>query len=195
MAVKLSSLRADLEKERKGTWQQALDVIPDPDVKFLVSSIHLPAYTVARGTAFARLSRAHKNNPPEDKIVAEIGRLFGPFDMIMLEIGAFHPSWGTIHLGPQNALQAFKMLGGGTLFPVHWSTFSLGFHAWDAPGEELLDLAPRYGARILTPRLGEVFEPAHVEAPRPWWRALRESPILSRSVTGATGPADLPESA
>ena len=126
---------------------------------------------------------------------ADIGRLFGPFDMVMLEIGAFHPSWGTIHLGPENALQAFKMLGGGTLFPVHWGTFSLGFHAWDAPGEELLELAPRYGAHILTPRLGEVFEPAHVDGPRPWWRALRESAILSRSVTGAAGPADLPESA
>ena len=75
MAVKLSSLRADLEKERKGTWQQALDVIPDPDVQFLVSSIHLPAYTVARGTAFQRLNRAHKNNPPEDKIIVEVGRL------------------------------------------------------------------------------------------------------------------------
>lgn len=126
---------------------------------------------------------------------AEIGRTFGPFDLVMLEIGAFHPSWGTIHLGPENALKAFQMLGSGTLFPVHWGTFSLGFHAWDAPGEELLELAPHYGARILTPRLGEVFEPSHVEGPRPWWRALRESPILSRSVTGATGPADLPEGA
>ena len=58
------------------------------------------------------------------------------------------------------------MLGGGTLFPVHWGTFSLGLHAWDAPGEELLELAPRYGARFLTPRLGEAFEPAHIEGPR-----------------------------
>ena len=102
----------------------------------------------------------------------DIGRLYGPFDMIMLEIGAFHPSWGKIHLGPANALEAFRMLGGGTLFPVHWGTFSLGLHAWDEPGEQLLDLAPKYSARILTPRLGLPFEPAHVDGPTPWWRGL-----------------------
>lgn len=44
---------------------------------------------------------------------------FGPFDLVMLEVGAFHPSWGTIHLGPENALEAHKLLGGGPLLPVH----------------------------------------------------------------------------
>jgi L-ascorbate metabolism protein UlaG (beta-lactamase superfamily) len=108
---------------------------------------------------------------------AAIGNAHGPFDLVMLEIGAFHPSWGTIHLGPENALEAFTMLGGGTLMPVHWGTFSLGLHAWDAPGEELLDLAPRYGARILTPVLGAPFEPAHVDGPRPWWRGLGQENV------------------
>ena len=59
----------------------------------------------------------------------------------MLEVGAFHPSWGTIHLGPENALKAFDMLGGGTLLPVHWGTFNLGLHPWDEPAETLLTLA------------------------------------------------------
>ena len=30
----------------------------------------------------------------------------GPFDLVMLEVGAFHPSWGHIHLGPAHALDA-----------------------------------------------------------------------------------------
>ena len=50
----------------------------------------------------------------------------GPFDLVLLEVGAFHESWGDIHLGPKNALEAFKMSGGGTLLPVHWGTFNLG---------------------------------------------------------------------
>lgn len=101
---------------------------------------------------------------------AETGRTYGPFDLVMLEIGAFHPAWGGIHLGPENALQAYRMLGGGTLFPVHWGTFSLGFHAWDEPGEQLLALAPAYDARIVTPHLGRPFEPELVDGPTPWWR-------------------------
>jgi len=30
----------------------------------------------------------------------EIGRRLGPFDLVMMEVGAFHPSWGTVRLGP-----------------------------------------------------------------------------------------------
>jgi len=101
---------------------------------------------------------------------ADIGRRHGPFDLVMLEIGAFHPSWGTIHLGPRNALEAHRLLGSGLLMPVHWSTFSLGFHAWDEPGEQLVELAPSYNARLTTPRLGAAFEPDHIEGPTPWWR-------------------------
>jgi hypothetical protein len=36
---------------------------------------------------------------------------FGPFDLAMLEVGAFHPAWGDIHLGPENALKALTLLG------------------------------------------------------------------------------------
>ena len=97
----------------------------------------------------------------------------GPFDLVMLEVGAFHESWGDIHLGPKNALEAFKMLGGGTLLPVHWGTFNLALHAWDEPAETLLQLAEEQKLRVLTPRLGEVLEPSQVEAALPWWRAVR----------------------
>lgn len=103
---------------------------------------------------------------------AEIGRAHGPFDLVMLEVGAFHPSWASIHLGPENALEAFAMLGGGTLLPVHWGTFNLALHDWDEPAETLLRLAPARGARILTPRLGAPFEPEQVEGATPWWREI-----------------------
>lgn len=110
-----------------------------------------------------------------------IGRTHGPFDLVMLEIGAFHPSWGGIHLGPKNALDAFRMLGGGTLLPVHWGTFNLALHAWDEPAETLLELAAEQRARILTPRLGAPFEPERVEGPTPWWRNLFPGRSLSLS--------------
>jgi len=44
---------------------------------------------------------------------SDIARRFGPFDLVSLEVGAFHPAWGDIHLGPDNALKALQLLGGG----------------------------------------------------------------------------------
>jgi L-ascorbate metabolism protein UlaG (beta-lactamase superfamily) len=102
---------------------------------------------------------------------AAIRERFGPFDLVMLEVGAFHPSWGDIHLGPENALKALQLLGGGAFLPVHWGTFSLALHDWDQPAETLLELGPKQGTQLLMPRLGEAVEPAHGELAAPWWRA------------------------
>lgn len=95
---------------------------------------------------------------------------FGPFDLVMLEVGAFHPAWGDIHLGPDNAVKALTLLGGGPFLPVHWGTFSLGMHPWDQPAERLLELAPKLEAPLLMPRLGDPVEPAHPRVMEPWWR-------------------------
>ena len=109
---------------------------------------------------------------PEYQVIRE--RL-GPFDLVMLEVGAFHPAWGDMHLGPEHALEAFALLGGSAFLPVHWGTFSLAMHAWDQPAEVLLELGPKTGATVLMPRLGEPVEPAHVERVEPWWRNVDSS--------------------
>jgi L-ascorbate metabolism protein UlaG (beta-lactamase superfamily) len=98
----------------------------------------------------------------------------GPFDLVMLEVGAYHPSWGDVHLGPANALQAHRLLGGGVLMPVHWGTFALSTHAWDEPVETLLSLADPGEAHLLLPRLGEAMEPAERRPALPWWRMAGE---------------------
>lgn len=103
---------------------------------------------------------------------AQIRERLGPFDLIMLEVGAYHPAWGDIHLGPENALEALALLGGASLLPVHWGTFNLAFHAWDAPAEELLALAPRRDVQLLMPRLGEPLEPRRAERVETWWRPI-----------------------
>ena len=97
---------------------------------------------------------------------------FGGFDLVMLEVGAFHPAWGDIHLGPENALTALELLGGGAFLPVHWGTFNLAMHAWDDPAEALIRLAPARGTRLVMPRLGEAVEPSRVERVEPWWRSV-----------------------
>src|SRR3982075_2018124 len=108
----------------------------------------------------------------------------GPFDLVMLEVGGRHPSWGDMHLGPENALKALALLGGGAFLPVHWGTFNLAMHAWDQPAETLLELGPKTGARLVMPRLGEPIEPAHAQGVTPWWRGV-DSPLQSEGRTEA----------
>jgi L-ascorbate metabolism protein UlaG (beta-lactamase superfamily) len=103
---------------------------------------------------------------------AAIRDRLGPFDLVMLEVGAFHPAWGDIHLGPEHALEAWSLLGGGPFLPIHWGTFNLALHAWDEPMETLIELAPSRGAPLVTPRLGQPIEPARAEDVDPWWRAV-----------------------
>ena len=112
---------------------------------------------------------------------AAIRERLGPFDLTMLEVGAFHPSWGDIHLGPENALEAHRLLGGGVLLPVHWGTFALSTHAWDQPVETLLDQADPARSHLLLPKLGEPVEPAERRPASPWWR--------SAGTHGASPPA------
>lgn len=111
---------------------------------------------------------------------AELRARLGPFDLVMLEVGAFHEAWGQIHLGPENALEALRLLGGGKLLPVHWGTFNLALHAWDDPAETLLERAPRLGAELVMPRLGQPVEPARVEVVEPWWRAAGSPAVAPR---------------
>jgi L-ascorbate metabolism protein UlaG (beta-lactamase superfamily) len=106
----------------------------------------------------------------------EICARLGPFDLVMLEVGAFHPAWGDIHLGPENALEALRLLGGGLFLPVHWGTFNLAIHAWDEPAEVLARLAPERGVQLVMPRLGEVVEPSRFERLDPWWRSVGAAP-------------------
>lgn len=102
----------------------------------------------------------------------EIGEKFGPFDLDLLEIGAYDPAWGDIHLGPVGAVTAHQMLGGKVLLPIHWGTFNLGLHAWYAPPEELLVAATEKNVQLALPRIGASFALAG-EIPRElWWRAV-----------------------
>jgi L-ascorbate metabolism protein UlaG (beta-lactamase superfamily) len=121
---------------------------------------------------------------------AQIRERLGPFNLVMLEVGAFHPSWGDIHLGPEHALEALGLLGNAPFLPVHWGTFNLAMHAWDQPAERLLELGPKAGARLVMPRLGEPVEPEHAEEVDPWWRTV--DAIAQESEPAAPEPTTLP---
>lgn len=100
----------------------------------------------------------------------ELPARLGAFDLALLEVGAFHPSWGDLHLGPDYAVDALEMLGNPRLMPVHWGTFDLALHTWEQPVERLVELAPSRGVALFVPPLGLAAEPSQAPFDAPWWR-------------------------
>ncbi|MEO6806817.1 MAG: MBL fold metallo-hydrolase [Edaphobacter sp.] len=103
---------------------------------------------------------------------AEIGATYGPFDLVMLEIGAFDELWDGIHLGPEGAARAFEALGSsGMLMPIHWGLFDLALHAWRQPIERLLELADEKKIKLWAPEPGRPSDVvAGVELRSGWWQ-------------------------
>ena len=99
----------------------------------------------------------------------EIGERLGPFDLTMIEIGAYDPAWEAVHLGPVEAFKMNAALQGKTLFPIHWGTFSLAPHPWDEPIVQLMRLAEAAELPLLVPIAGEsmTVEDASINA---YWR-------------------------
>lgn len=86
---------------------------------------------------------------------AEIGQKLGPFDLTLIETGAYDEMWSGIHMQPEQSLRAHLDLGGKVMIPVHNSSFSLAMHAWYEPLERLTRAAQAYQVPLLTPMFGE----------------------------------------
>ncbi len=119
--------------------------------------------------------------------MSEIGERLGPFDVTMIEVGAYAQSWPDWHLGPEQALDAHQRMQGDVFLPIHWGLFNLAYHSWTAPIERVMVEAERLDIRVATPRPGQSFEPATLALPERWWpevewRTAEEYPIQARGL-------------
>ena len=115
---------------------------------------------------------------------AEIGERLGPFDLTMIEVGAYDKLWPDVHLGPEQAVLAHRLVRGEVMLPLHWGLFDLALHGWTEPIERVLAAAARSGVRVAAPRPGGMVEPAHLRPIERWWPTLpwhtaEEAPIRS----------------
>ncbi|WHY65004.1 MBL fold metallo-hydrolase [Neobacillus sp. SuZ13] len=101
----------------------------------------------------------------------EIGEKYGPFDLTLLECGQYDERWSSIHMMPEETVQAHLDLGGQLLIPVHWGAFTLAFHAWTDPVERVTEAALRHQVNISTPKIGETVVITSKDFPtKQWWR-------------------------
>jgi L-ascorbate metabolism protein UlaG (beta-lactamase superfamily) len=102
----------------------------------------------------------------------EIGAKYGPFDVTLVENGAYNVGWPLIHMQPEETMQAHEDLRGKWLVPIHHGTFDLAMHPWTEPMERVQALAARRGARVCTPRFGEAVAMTAMDVGSCWWRGV-----------------------
>ncbi|MER6912193.1 MBL fold metallo-hydrolase [Streptomyces sp. NPDC000594] len=137
----------------------------------------------------------------------DIGADHGPFDLTMIQIGAYSEywpknhtdctplsgGWPDIHMTPVQGVQAHLDLQGGqpsgVMLPIHWGTFNLAPHPWAEPGEWTRDAADEAGQVVAFPRPGESFEPTGSLPATPWWRDV--APPITRPWRTPGPPLDL----
>lgn len=125
----------------------------------------------------------------------EISQRLGPFDLTMIEVGAYDPLWPDVHIGPEQAVRAHTLVRGGAFLPLHWGTFDLALHPWTEPMERVLAAGEREGVRVLTPRPGQMIEPTNAGPVERWWpevpwRSAHDAPIVSTGMEDGTGSDD-----
>ena len=101
-----------------------------------------------------------------------IGEQYGPFDVTLMETGAYDENWPDIHMQPEQTLQAHLDLQGRCLLPIHNGTFDLAMHVWHEPFDRIHALAAARGVHLATPRIGQALDLTQPVAPERWWLPL-----------------------
>lgn len=108
---------------------------------------------------------------------AKIGEQFGPFDIALMEDGAYNQAWAQIHIFPEQSVQAAVDLNAKAMLPIHWGKFDLALHEWRDPIERAQKAIANTTITLTTPMIGEVFSIQNLPQSE-WWKspyAPRES--------------------
>ena len=102
----------------------------------------------------------------------ETGARSGPFDLTMIECGAYGDYWPYMHMKPEETYRAHCDLGGEMMMPIHWAKFNLAFHTWKDPIERLSAIIENSGIALVTPVIGESFILSEKREFKKWWEKI-----------------------
>mgnify|MGYP000028697409 CR=1 FL=1 len=103
----------------------------------------------------------------------EIGERYGPFDLTLMENGAYDNSWQHVHMSPEQSMQAHMDLKGKIMLPIHNGTFDLSFHEWTDPFERIKLLANENFQTLATPQMGQRWLLDDAAPQTAWWKLAK----------------------
>jgi L-ascorbate metabolism protein UlaG (beta-lactamase superfamily) len=101
----------------------------------------------------------------------ETGDKYGPFDLTMIETGAYDADWADIHMKPEESVQAHIDLKGKVMMPIHNGTFDLAFHTWHDPFDRVVTESAIRNVVLSTPQFGHIFSINKLPPLTLWWKS------------------------
>lgn len=121
-----------------------------------------------------------------------IGERFGPFDLTMIETGAYDKQWPDVHMQPHESLQAHLDVRGRHLMPIHNGTFDLALHPWTEPFERITALAADAQVPLVAPLMGERLDIRTPALSRHWWREAEQASASTPAPRAAEAASQVP---
>ncbi|WP_386688523.1 MBL fold metallo-hydrolase [Lonepinella sp. MS14437] len=101
-----------------------------------------------------------------------LGEKYGPFDIALMENGAYDAHWSLIHMTPEQSVQATVDLKAKAVLPIHWAKFDLANHNWRDPIQRFLKAAEKQDFQTVTPKIGQTFTLNKLPQ-EDWWSGVK----------------------
>jgi len=83
--------------------------------------------------------------------LAEIGAVYGPIDLTVLDNGEYNKAWKNIQFFPKQTVKAYMDLKAKRLMPIHSSKFVLDRHPWKEPLTVISKFSKQLSISLVTP--------------------------------------------
>ena len=111
-------------------------------------------------------------------VFSQVKEKLGAPEIMIAECGQYDPSWATVHMFPEETVQAYFDAGAEYLIPVHGGTFCICNHAWDDSIIRATNEAAGTGAVIITPRIGQTVKGSDITSfTEKWWEEYNDDKI------------------
>lgn len=114
---------------------------------------------------------------------SEIANQFDEIDLAILENGQYNRAWSSIHLMPEQLVQAAKDLKGKRLMTYHNSKYALASHPWYEPLENIYQANKQDSLNLITPMIGEpVYLKDTLQTFSKWWDSFIDTvPVVTKN--------------
>jgi len=95
---------------------------------------------------------------------------FGDMDLVLSDGAQYSTQWHDVHMFPEEAIESAKIMNTKYYMPIHWGTFVLSDHAWNAPVVRQKRRADELSIACITPMIGQTIrlDDLH-DTTKEWW--------------------------